>query len=464
MNIYNTLTGEKEELSENSVGIYACGPTVYDDPHIGHARSAYVFDVIVKYLRKTKKVKFVKNVTDIDDKIIERAKREPGDEELIIKAKNIAEKYLKKYKEDMETLSIEKPDLEPKATETIKDMISFVRKLIKKGYAYEASGNVYFEVRKFKDYGKLSGQSLDDMQEGSRVSLDKNKKDPLDFALWKVAKEGEPFWKSPWGKGRPGWHIECSAMSTKFLGKNFLIHGGGLDLVFPHHENEIAQTVAAGEKSAKYWMHHGLLTINGQKMSKSLGNFITIKDFIDKFRDIDLLKFFFLSSHYRHPVDYTESKISSMKNMKETILIFLQKVEIPILKAAIKKAKPAEKFQKLFNEAMEDDFNTPLALSVIFKCIESGNKMLEKENLSKDELKELLGYSLFIKEALENSFGISLEYKATVDNEVIEKIFEREKARENKDFKKADEIRNELMEHGIVLEDTKDGTVWRKRY
>ena len=464
MNIYNTLTGEKEELRENSVGIYACGPTVYDDPHIGHARSAYVFDIIVKYLRKTKKVKFVRNVTDIDDKIIERAKREPGDEELIIKAKNVAEKYLKKYNEDMEALSIEKPDLEPKATETIKDMISFIRKLIKKGYAYEVSGNVYFEVRKFKDYGKLSGQSLDDMQEGSRISLDGNKKDPLDFALWKVAKEGEPFWKSPWGKGRPGWHIECSAMSTKFLGKKFLIHGGGLDLVFPHHENEIAQTVAAGEKSAKYWMHHGLLTINGQKMSKSLGNFITIKDFIEKFRDIDLLKFFFLSSHYRHPVDYTESKISSMKNMKETILIFLQKAETPILKAAIKNAKPAEKFKKLFNEAMEDDFNTPLALSVIFKCIENGNKILEKENPSKNELKELLGYSSFIKEALKDSFGISIECKATVDNEVIEKIFEREKARENKNFKKADEIRNELMERGIILEDTKEGTVWRKRY
>ena len=464
MKIYNTLTREKEELIEKNVGIYACGPTVYDDPHIGHARSSYVFDVIVKYLRKTKKIKFVKNVTDIDDKIIERAKKEPGEEELMIKAKTVAERYLNRYKEDMETLSIAKPDLEPKATETIKDMIGFIKKLIKKGYAYEVSGNVYFEIRKFKDYGKLSGQSLDDMQEGSRVSLDKNKKDPLDFALWKVSKEGEPFWKSPWGNGRPGWHIECSAMSTKFLGRNFLIHGGGLDLVFPHHENEIAQTVAAGEKSAKYWMHHGLLTINGQKMSKSLGNFITIKDFIDKFRDIDILKLLFLSSHYRHPVDYTENKVSSMKNMKETILIFLQKVETALHKSSIKKAKPTEKFQKLFSEAMEDDFNTPLALSVIFKCIENGNKMLEKENLSKDDFKELLGHSLFIKEVLEDSFGISLEYKATVDSGVIEKIFEREEARKNKDFKRSDEIRDELMERGIVLEDTKEGTVWRKRY
>jgi cysteinyl-tRNA synthetase len=464
MKIYNTLTGKKEELKEKKIGIYACGPTVYDDPHIGHARSAYIFDVIVKYLRKTRKIKFVKNVTDIDDKIIERAKKEPGTEELITKAKKVAEKYLKKYEQDMDTLSIAKPDLEPKATETIKDMISFIKKLIKKGYAYEASGNVYFEVRKFKDYGRLSRQSLDDMQEGARVSLDKNKKDPLDFALWKTSKEGEPFWKSPWGNGRPGWHIECSAMSTKFLGKNFLIHGGGLDLVFPHHENEIAQTVASGGKSAKYWIHHGLLTINGQKMSKSLGNFITIKDFIDKFRDIDVLKLFFLCSHYRHPVDYTENKISSMKSMKETILIFLQKVDTVLIRMPIKSVEPIKNFRKLFSEAMDDDFNTPLALSVIFRCIESGNKILEKDSLSKDELKKISSYSLFIREALQDYFGISLEYKATVDNDVIEKIFEREEARKNKDFNKADEIRKELTERGIILEDTKDGTVWRRAY
>jgi len=250
MEIYNTLSRKKEKLKGKKIGIYVCGPTVYDDPHIGHARSAHAFDVIVRYLKfKGFKITFVRNVTDIDDKIIARARREPGEAELKDKVKAVADRFLKRYHEDIALMGLVAPDREPKATEVIRDMVDFIAILIKKGFAYAAGGNVYFDVRKFKDYGKLSGQSLGEMREGARVSLDKNKKDPLDFALWKASKEGEPAWPSPWGAGRPGWHIECSVMSTKILGKNFTIHGGGLDLIFPHHENEIAQTVCAGKKA-----------------------------------------------------------------------------------------------------------------------------------------------------------------------------------------------------------------------
>ncbi|NQT22759.1 MAG: cysteine--tRNA ligase, partial [Candidatus Omnitrophica bacterium] len=254
MTLYNTLTRKKQNLTEKHIGIYVCGPTVYDESHIGHARSAYVFDVIVKYMRYRKyKVKFIRNVTDIDDKIINRALVDRGDLSLKNKVKAISDKYLNRYHEDMALLGMTKPDIEPKATETINDIIKFIKALIKNGYAYAAGANVYFNVRKFRNYGKLSGQSIDEMEEGSRVTLDKNKLDPLDFALWKASREGEPSWPSPWGDGRPGWHIECSVMSTKYLGNKFLIHGGGLDLIFPHHENEIAQTESAGKKSAKYW-------------------------------------------------------------------------------------------------------------------------------------------------------------------------------------------------------------------
>ena len=467
MKIYNTLTGKKEELKEKKIGIYVCGPTVYDEPHIGHARSAYVFDVIVKYLRfKKLKIKFVRNITDIDDKIIDRALRETGNKELKDKVKEVAVNYLKRYHEDMDLIGLARPDIEPRATETIPDMVKFITLLIKKGFGYETNGNVYFDVRKFKNYGRLSHQSLDEMEEGARVTLDKNKKDPLDFALWKKSKEDEPSWKSPWGEGRPGWHIECSVMSTKFLGNNFLIHGGGLDLIFPHHENEIAQTVSAGKKSPKYWLHNGLLTIGNEKMSKSLGNFVTIRDFLREHKDPDLLKLLFLSSHYKHPVDYTEEKIVEMAKMKERITIFFQKVEeaerTGNRKPVSKKQKSSiDKVEDEFINAMDDDFNTPKALAAIFELVTLGNTCLVQNNLNlAKNIKKLV-------KKLCSVLGISLEKAVRVEPELEKKverlIKERNAARRDKDFKKADEIRKELLEKDIVLEDGKEGTLWRRK-
>ena len=459
MKIYNTLAREKVELKEKKLGIYVCGPTVYDESHIGHARSAYVFDVIIKFLRwKGLKVKFVRNVTDIDDKIIQRARLEPGSDDLKDKVKKISDKYLKSYHEDMNLLGLISPDHEPKATETISDMIKFITTLIKKGYAYESAGNVYFDIRKFKEYGKLSGQSPEEMEEGARVRLDKNKKDPLDFALWKTAKEDEPSWPSPWGNGRPGWHMECSVMSTKFLGKDFLVHGGGLDLVFPHHENEIAQTVCAGKQSAKYWIHNGLLTINGQKMSKSLGNFISIRGFG---KSLDLLKLLFLSSHYRHPVDYTEEKIEKLRDARDRILAFLQKVD-GVLQGFGKKVSESNKHRTEFTSAMDDDFNTPLALSVIFKCIADGNKILDKGRLTEQDKEALANARQFIRNVSKEIFSLNLDYQAR-DAGIETLVSQREEARKNKDFEKADKIREELSKQGVVVEDTKEGPVWRKK-
>jgi len=461
--LYNTLTRKKEELTEKRIGMYVCGPTVYDEPHIGHARSAYIFDIIVKYMRyRGYKVTFVRNVTDIDDKIIDKAKEQQNQVELKDRVKHIARFYLKRYHEDMDLLGLDKPDIEPKATDVISDMIRFIKVLIRKGFAYRVLGDVYFDVRKFKDYGLLSGQGIDEMEEGARVAVDKNKKDPLDFALWKSAKEDEPSWDSPWGKGRPGWHIECSVMSTKYLKNNFVIHGGGLDLIFPHHENEIAQTVSAGKKSARYWIHNGLLTIKDKKMSKSLGNFISIKDFKDRFKDLDLLKLLFLSSHYRHPVDYTEEKIREMQRAKERITIFYNSIKNQKLKIKNQKSKveshKIEILEKKFIEAMDDDLNTSLAMSCIFELVNEGNSSvsngeIEKAKKIRDKIDKFAAL-----------FGLEFEqFEAELEPEVEELIQDRNDARKNKDFRKSDEIRRELLEKGIVLEDTKEGTVWRKK-
>jgi len=361
-------------------------------------------------------------------------------------------------------------------------MISFIQILIDNGFAYETTGGVYFNVRKYEDYGKLSGQSLDDMEEGARVALDKSKKDPLDFALWKASKENEPFWESPWGKGRPGWHIECSVMSTQILKDKFVIHGGGLDLIFPHHENEIAQTVCAGKQSAKYWIHNGLLTIDKQKMSKSLGNFITIKTFRDRYSDMDLLKLLFLHSHYRHAVDYTEEKIEEMKRNKDRILGFLERVdELSVPGGRDEKqlhsAGPfVDKIKQDFVSAMDDDFNTPVALSVIFNSIDDGNRLLSKDEKAETCLRDLFGLRRFLRDTLSGIFGFSIPEKYQIteltehikiqghfNDEEKQLVKKRDEARRGKDFKTADEVRKVLLEKGIVLRDTGEGTICQKK-
>ncbi|MCM8781953.1 MAG: cysteine--tRNA ligase, partial [Candidatus Omnitrophica bacterium] len=321
MKIYNSLTRQKEKfvpLKKGCVGMYVCGPTVYDEPHIGHLRSAYIFDVIRRYLvYKGYKVTFVRNVTDVDDKIIVKAKEEYPADDINESVKKVSCKYLEFYHNAMDLFGIMQPDKEPRATEYIEKMKQFIKELIDRGVAYQTGGDVYFDISKTKDYGKLSNQKLEAMEVGARATCGEGKKDPLDFALWKSAKEGEPCWDSPWGKGRPGWHIECSVMSSDILGDEFDIHGGGIDLIFPHHENEIAQSECAGKRFARYWIHNGLLTINGQKMAKSLGNFVTVKDFISKYHDVDFLKLFFLSAHYSHPIDFSDERIEEAKKNKE---------------------------------------------------------------------------------------------------------------------------------------------------
>lgn len=459
--IYNSLTRKKEELiplAPPKLNIYTCGVTVYDESHIGHARSLYIFDVIRRYLKyRNFQVNFVRNITDIDDKIINRAA------ELKIDWKDLVKKYIQRYNEDLEALAIKKGDCEPRATENIADMIKHIEGLINRGYAYVTESGVYFNVRKFKDYGKLSGQGIDQMKSGVRIDPDETKQDPLDFVLWKKSKPNEPYWDSPWGAGRPGWHIECSVMSQKFLETDTLdIHAGGRDLIFPHHENEIAQAEAlTGKPFAKYWLHHGLLTINGQKMAKSLGNFVTIKDFIVKYKNADLLKMFFLSAHYSHPVDYTDEKIKEAKEALERIVIFMDKIEKNVRLSAHehKKTKEIENIRFKFEEAMDDNFNTPRALACIFELVNIANKNIEDKTficIARVVIKELL---LF--------FGISPDIRKEIDSiadsEINERIIERNKARKSKDYALSDKIRKELEEKGIILEDTKDGTTWRRK-
>jgi len=470
--IYNSLTRKKEEFDppRKQVKMYVCGPTVYDEPHIGHARSAYIFDLIRRYLLcRGYRVKFVRNVTDVDDKIIERAKKEYQGEGLNISVDKVAAKYLAAYHQALDKLGITSsgPDiLEPKASEYIGKMVEFIQELIGRGTAYPAGGDVYFDITKARNYGKLSNQSLDKMEVGARVTPEENKKNPLDFALWKAAKADEPCWDSPWGKGRPGWHIECSVMSSDLLGDEFDIHGGGIDLIFPHHENEIAQSEGAGKKFARAWLHHGLLTINGQKMAKSLGNFVTVDDFLVKYRNPDFLKLLFLSTHYSHPVDYTDEKMEEAKKAYERILILMDKIAKSIHGSQTivhsKKSKEIEEIKNRFIRAMDDDFNTPQALAAIFDLVTAANKNIDDAGFlgeSRKTLKDLL-----------DIFGITLSAGAVSaddkikDKEVDNLIKERIKARQDKNFVLADKIRKELEEKGIILEDTKKGkTTWRRK-
>ncbi len=486
--IYNTLTRKKEEfrpIERDNVRMYVCGPTVYDVPHIGHARSAYVFDIIRRYLEYAGfEVLFVRNVTDVDDKIIKKATEElteigenASSGRLKERVSEVAVRYLDIYHQQMDVLGIKPPVVEPKATEAIDQMIMFIKTLIDKGFAYVAGGDVYFSVESFPDYGKLSKQDKDEMMHGVRIDVDEKKRHPLDFALWKEAKPYEPSWESPWGDGRPGWHIECSVMSTNLLGAQFDIHGGGLDLIFPHHENEIAQAEAAtGRDFANYWIHNGLLSVGGEKMSKSLGNYITISDFLERHKDPDLLKLAFLNSHYRSPMDYTDAKIEEAKRSKERVMIFFGKVDRLMKETAGKKApRDADILQKAqetvnglqekFDEAMNDDFNTPMALSVLFEAVRTGNDSLADEGLDAGGKAYLAGavknYILRFADIL----GLSLRpvQVEEEDTDQIERLVaERETARKEKDYDGADRIRGRLADMGVVVEDTPEGPVWRR--
>jgi cysteinyl-tRNA synthetase len=458
--IYNSLSRKKEELiplEPSKVNIYTCGVTVYDESHIGHARSLYIFDVIRRYLKyRGFEVKFVRNITDIDDKIINRAK------ELKVNWQELVQRYIDRYYEDIQSLGIEKGSAEPRATENIPEMIKHIEKLMEKGYAYLTDSGVYFRVRNFKDYGKLSGQSIEQMFSGVRKEPDETKQDPLDFALWKKSKPDEPAWESPWGLGRPGWHIECSVMSTKYLKTETLdIHAGGQDLIFPHHENEIAQSEAlTGVPFAKYWLHHGLLTINGQKMAKSLGNFVTVKDFIKKYKYADILKLFFLSAHYSQPMDYTDSRLQEAREALERIKILIDK-PVSSSKGPRVLNKDIEECRNKFIAAMDDDFNTPEGLAAIFDLIKITNKNISEPvfvNAARAVIRELLdifGISLGTEMLLSEEIGLK-EY-------INARIKERERARKENKYDAADKIRKELEEKDIILEDTKDGTTWRRK-
>lgn len=487
LRIHNTLTGNKEEfipLQDKRVGLYACGVTVYDLCHIGHARSAIVFDVIYRYLRyRGYEVTYVRNFTDIDDKIIKRANEEGVD------YKTIAERYIEEFRIDMGGLHLEKPSFEPKATDHISGMIELISLLIEKGFAYQRGGDVFFSVEKFKDYGKLSGRNLEEMQAGARVEIDEKKENPLDFALWKSSKPGEPSWKSPWGKGRPGWHIECSVMSQKYLGETFDIHGGGKDLIFPHHENEIAQSEAAtGKPFARYWIHNGFVNINKEKMSKSLGNILTIKEILKEWHP-EVLRLFFLSHHYRSPVDYSRESLLDAKTGLDRFYVTLNAIQQELQKvnpSSPKKIEPQamgpwraliDAFPSRFEEAMDDDFNTAQALGHFYELQTALNGLL---SLSKgkptEEIVPLLrkGYDqfkemgwvlgLFQEEPeayLDRQRKEGLKKLGLLEEEILRLIEERNMARKDKDWKRADEIRNRLLSIGIALEDTPSGTLWK---
>lgn len=441
--------------------MYSCGVTVYDRSHIGHARSLYCFEVIRRYLKfRGFDVQFVRNITDIDDKIINRAK------ELNKPSQEVSEENIRLYYEDLERLGISKADVEPKATENVEGMIAHIQGLIQKGFAYESDGDVYFSVRKFPDYGKLSGQSIDKMMEAVRIEKGERKKDPLDFALWKKSKDGEPSWPSPWGPGRPGWHIECSCMSMKYLNSETIdIHAGGRDLIFPHHENEIAQSEAlTGKPFAKYWVHHGLITINAQKMAKSLGNFISIQDAVKKY-PVDELKMLFLSSHYASPIDFTEAKMEDMhKALQRFDILFWKAYDIIKTKNVYdsRKVDFIEEARNKFLAAMDDDFNTPAALAAIFDLVNETNKFIDRGQRD-DGYVDVIFHAVDTIEGLARDiFGLFTKEKEQHLSPDLETLLEeRKQARKNKNFKRSDELRDALKEKGVAVEDTKDGQTWR---
>ena len=453
MKIFNTLTKQKDNfvtIEPNIIKMYVCGQTVYDFCHLGHARKAVVFDMIRRwFIASNYKVVFVENITDIDDKIIKRANE---NSETIYE---LTQRFTDYMHQDFDRLGILRPDVQPKATEYIPQMINIINNLIAKDYAYLAkNGDVYYRVRKFVGYGKLSGKSLDDLRAGERVGIDENKEDPMDFVLWKSSKNDEPYWESPFGNGRPGWHIECSAMSEDILGKNFDIHGGGQDLQFPHHENEIAQSEAHNDcQFANYWMHNGFLNINDEKMSKSLGNFFTLRDVLDEYNP-EVIRFFMLKTHYRSPLNFTHDSLMDTKNNLTRIYQALKDFNLAENDSRI---DWGDAYAIKFKAAMDDDFNTPLAISVLFELL---SKVNSEGNLFHANLLVNLANLIGLLSSNPTQFlkaGVSL-----APEKIEEFIRERNLARINKDFSRSDLIRDELITHGIVLEDSKNGTLWRK--
>lgn len=465
------MTQKKEELAPygmDKIKMYVCGPTVYDSAHLGHARAAVTFDVIERFLSHIGyEVTYVRNFTDIDDKIINKA-NETG-----VPAEEISERYIQEYREDMASIGVRKPTIEPKVTDHVPEIIELIGKIMDNGYAYQSGDDVFFSVKKFKGYGKLSKRDPDDMLAGTRIDINEKKEDPLDFALWKGAKPGEPFWESPWGRGRPGWHIECSTMSMKYLGESFDIHGGGRDLIFPHHENEIAQSEAAtGSEFAKYWIHNGLIQINREKMSKSVGNILNVRDAVSIWNR-EVIRLFFLSHHYLNPADFSDTTMEESGAALERLYITLKRAsdlrkegsaDDPELAGAV------TRFREKWIETMCDDFNTADAIGNLFELTRAVNRSIDSRGWTPalgHALEEIrhFGDALGILEyePAEYLQGIKLEQKSTgiTEEEIEELVRERELARKEKNWERADEIRDSLSDQGITLEDKAEGTIWR---
>lgn len=464
MKLYNTLRRKKEDfvpIKEGEVGIYNCGPTVYNFIHVGNARPLVVFDTLRRYFEyKGMKVKFVVNFTDIDDKMINKANDEG------VKVSDIAERYIKEFKKDANGLHLyDYETLNPRATEHINEIISFVKTLIDKGAAYVSNGDVYFDISYAKDYGKLSKKNIEDLISGHRVDINDNKKNPSDFALWKNKKEGEPFWKAPWGEGRPGWHIECSVMAKTLIGDNIDIHTGGEDLQFPHHENEIAQSETCnGVPFANYWLHNGMITVDNEKMSKSKGNFFTVREIADEF-DLEVLRFFLLTTQYRSPINFSREVMEQTKNSSKRLYNAKYKLEDAIEKSTLEKItdeeeklfKSFDKHIEKFESAMDDDLNTADAITAIFDLVKDINLNLDENNS-----KEMLEKTLELLKKLTRVLGIMEGEREEISEDIEGLIKERNDARKNKDFAKADEIRDKLKEMGIEIEDTRSGTTWKR--
>lgn len=460
MKLYNTLTRKKEEfepLQDKHVRMYNCGPTVYNYIHVGNARPMVVFDCLRRYfIYKGWDVDFVVNFTDIDDKIIKKANEEG------LEAKEIAERYIAEFKKDAQGLNLyEYKTINPRATEYMDEIIHFIKDLVDKGAAYELDGDVYFDITKAKDYGKLSGKNLDELQSGARIDVNEKKKNPGDFALWKKKKEGEPAWESPWSQGRPGWHIECSVMAKTLLGKTIDIHTGGEDLEFPHHENEIAQSEAHnGQDFARFWLHNGMITVDHEKMSKSKGNFFTVRD-ISKEYDLEVLRIFLISSHYRNPINFSKEVMDQNKNALERLYNTKDRLE-----GALKTAKSGSdpdfdqdirQLKEEFCQAMEDDMNTADALSRLFDLSKRINQGINEE-IGLESLEKAQETYLSLAKVL----GLLYKEEDQAEEEVLKLIKEREEARKNKDFAQADALRDQLLEMGIAIEDSRDGTKWKR--